>query len=46
MYLISLRKYCLPDVSDSKHPDLRTITCHTLADLLRGKYEGIVSKFR
>ena len=38
--------YCLPAVKDLKHPELRTITCHTLADLLGGKYEGTVSRFR
>ena len=40
------RKYCLPSTVNEKHPELRTINCHTLADVLQGKHSGSIKSFR
>ena len=33
---IHFRNFCLPEISNSRHGELRTISCHTLASLIRG----------
>jgi len=40
--------YCLPSATglSSNHPNLRSITCHTLADLIAGKHNNCVNSFR
>ncbi|KAK2727671.1 hypothetical protein QYM36_008231, partial [Artemia franciscana] len=38
------RPYALP-LTVGKHPELKSISCHTLADLIRGKFNDAVSKF-
>ena len=42
------RKYCLPSGTglSKNHPNLRSITCHTLADLIAGKHKDSVNSFR
>ena len=42
----SSSNYCLPSTANDKHPELRTINCHTMADLLGGNYSGRVRNFR
>jgi len=42
----SSRLYALPAPEDTQHPTLRSITCHTLASLVRGEYDDIVNKYR
>lgn len=42
----SSRLYALPAPEDTQHPTLRSITCHTLACLLKGEYDDIVDKYR
>jgi len=43
----SSRLYVLPTFSaGSKHPSLRSIDCHTLADLILGKHKDHVESFR
>ena len=42
----SSSNYCLPSTANDKHPELRTINCHTMADLLEGNYSNRVRKFR
>lgn len=39
----SSKKYCLPSTMNEKHPELRTINCHTLAEVLAGKHSSIKS---
>ena len=47
MYL-TFRKYCLPSRTgmSKNHPNLRSIECHTLAELMAGKYKESVNSFR
>jgi len=44
----SYGKYCLPSGTglSKNHPNLRSITCHTLADLIAGKHKDSVNSFR
>jgi len=44
----SYGKYCLPSGTglSKNHPNLRSITCHTLADLIAGKHKETVNSFR
>ena len=43
----SQRRLCLPVLKEGqKHPDLRTITASTAADLLRGKFDDSVASYR
>ena len=42
----SSSNYCLPSTSNDKHPELRTINCHTMAELLGGNYSNRVQSFR
>jgi len=43
----SSRLYALPTFSaGSKHPSLRSISCNTLADLIRGRHKDHVETFR
>jgi len=44
----SYGKYCLPSGTglSKNHPNLRSITCHTLADLIAGKHKDTVNSFR
>ncbi len=43
----SQRRLCLPLLTEGlKHPDLKTISAHTLARLLRGEFDGVVGGFR
>src|SRR5699024_6556166 len=37
--------YGIPLLSNSKHQDLKSISCHVLADLLRGRYCNIIESF-
>lgn len=39
------RKYALPWMSNSKHQDLKSITCHVLADLLLARYSEQIKTF-
>lgn len=41
-------KYCLPSKTgmSNNHPNLRSITCHTLKDLIDGKHKESVNSFR
>lgn len=39
------RKYALPWISNSKHQDLKSITCHVLADLLLARYSDQIKTF-
>lgn len=41
------RQYCLPNLSSgSNHPNLRSITCDTLARVLKGDYEAVINSCR
>ena len=40
------RHLSLPVIKGARHPDLNTITSETLSDLLEGKYNDEVKKFR
>ena len=42
----SSSNYCLPSTANEKHPELRSINCHTMADLLGGNYSSSVRRFR
>jgi len=44
----SYGKFCLPSETgmSKKHPNLRSIKCHTLADLISGKFKDTVNSFR
>jgi len=44
----SSRLYALPTITacSNKHPSLRSITCDTLADLMKGQYKDHVATFR
>ncbi|KPM08838.1 Twine-like protein [Sarcoptes scabiei] len=39
------RAYALPLMQNSKHRDLRSITCHVMADLLQQRYEDLIQSF-
>ena len=40
------RKFFLPAISNPRHKELRTISCHTLASLIKGTYSQEVRSFR
>jgi len=43
----SSRLYALPSISSgTKHPSLRTITCHTLAEVMEGRHKSTIRSFR
>jgi len=42
----SSKKYCLPSTVNEKHPELRTINCHTLAEVLAGNHSSRIKSFR
>ena len=39
------KKYCLPVIYNGQHPEVRTISSHTLAELIRGTF-AMVRSFR
>lgn len=43
-YYCHPQEYCLPTIPGD-HPDLKSISCETMAALLRGEYDDIVEKF-
>ena len=40
------RLYALPAIEDKRHPCLRSISCDTLAHLIKGDYNHVVNSFR
>jgi len=42
----SSRLYALPAIEDKRHPCLRSISCDTLAHLIKGDYNHVVNSFR
>lgn len=43
----SSRLYALPSISaGSKHPSLRSITCHTMAEMMKGRYSSTIRSYR
>merc|ERR1712121_527768 len=43
----SSRLYALPSISSgTKHPSLRSITCHTLAEVMEGRHKSTIRSFR
>lgn len=41
-----MQPLCLPTVQGGKHPDLKSISIHTMAALLKGEYNNKISSFR
>ena len=39
------KPYILPLLDNSKHQDLKSISCHVLADLLRGQYSNVIDTY-
>ncbi|KAL7639694.1 UNVERIFIED_CONTAM: hypothetical protein RMT77_010198 [Armadillidium vulgare] len=41
-----MQPLCLPTVQGGKHPDLKSISIHTMAALLKGEYDGKIASFK
>lgn len=42
----SSRLYSLPAIEDKRNPSLRSLSCHTLAQLIKGEFNHAVNSFR